>query len=412
MDSLSAYLTAAVLAGCAAYRLRTGRRGSPNPSLRYGYGVLICLAATMILPVPPVQRLLAELGVGGLTVILLDEIVRTAAISSLLFMVRALERRPVRGTPALAAVLAQAAMIALFAAARPVLTAADCLSVHAAGRWPLAVHDLVFLGYAEWAVFAAARALHRESRRVRGRRVRVGIRLLLAACAVGVAWAGWTADDLMDALRFGVQDAGQDLPSNDLGALCASLIAAAVLVVKWHGPFASALARYHAYAAYRRLAPLWTALHAALPQLALEDGGGAPIGIRPPLRDPHFALYRRVIEIHDGRLALRPYAPRRQQIAVGLEHTHEGAMRGEDREALLEAASIAAALDNHRAGRATGAGEPERDCPEPSAASGTMEAEAAWLARVAAAFAALRTSAAHPEADAGMYRDPTRIHLR
>jgi hypothetical protein len=412
MDSLSAYLTAVVLAGCAAYRLRTGWRASLNPSLRYGYGVLICLATTMILPVPPVQRLLADLGVGGLTVILLDEIVRTAAISSLMFMVCALERRPVRGTPVIAAILAQEALITLFVAARPVLTASDCLSVSGAGRWPLAVHDLVFLGYAEWAVIAVALALHRESRRVRTRRVRLGIRLLLAASVVGVAWAGWSVDDLVDALRSGVQDAGQDVPSNDLGALCATLIAAAVLVVKWHGPFASALARYHSYTAYRRLAPLWTALHAALPQLALDDGGGAPIGIRPPLRDPHFALYRRVIEIHDGRLALRPFTPRRQQIAAGLERTHEGGMRGADREALLEAASIAVALDNHRAGRATGAGGPEPHRPEPAAASGTMEAEAAWLARVAAAFADLRSSAAHPQADAGMYRNPTRIHLR
>jgi hypothetical protein len=412
MDSLGAYLTAAVLAGCAAYRLCTGRRASRNPSLRYGYGVLILLAVTMILPVPPVQRLLAGLGVDGLSVILLDEIIRTAAISSLAFLVCALERRPVRGTPVIAAVLAQAAMITLFAAARPVLTAEDCLSVHAAGRWPLAVHDLVFLGYAEWVVLAAALALHRESRRVRTRRVRVGIRLLLAACAVGIAWAGWTVYDIMDALRFGVQDAGQDIPSNDLGALCAILIAVAVLVVKWHGPFASALARYHAYTAYRRLAPLWTALHAALPQLALEDGGGAPIGIRPPLRDPHFALYRRVIEIHDGRLALRPYAPQRRLIAAGLERTHEGGMRGADREALLEAASIAVALANHRAGRAAGAGEPEPDGSQPAEASGTMEAEAAWLTRVATAFADLRSAAAHPEADAGMYGNPTRIHLR
>jgi hypothetical protein len=41
-----------------------------------------------------------------------------------------------------------------------------------------------------------------------------------------------------------------------------------------------------------------------------------------------------------------------------------------------------------------------------------MEAEAAWLTRVATAFADLRSAAAHPGADVGIYGNPTRIHLR
>jgi hypothetical protein len=73
------------------------------------------------------------------------------------------------------------------------------------------------------------------------------------------------------------------------------------------GAALAALGRWaDAYRAYRRLYPLWRDLVRVTPEVALQ----APT---PPAldaltwRDLRLRLYRRVIEIWDGRLALRPY---------------------------------------------------------------------------------------------------------
>jgi hypothetical protein len=57
------------------------------------------------------------------------------------------------------------------------------------------------------------------------------------------------------------------------------------------------------YRRYRRLGPLWLALYRAEPAIALEPPGLITVF---PTR---LQLYRRVIEIRDGLLAIRPYRP-------------------------------------------------------------------------------------------------------
>ena len=61
-----------------------------------------------------------------------------------------------------------------------------------------------------------------------------------------------------------------------------------------------------AYRRLRRLLPLWQALYEATPAIALTP----PIAgrVRAGIRDLEVRLYRCVIEIRDGALALRPYA--------------------------------------------------------------------------------------------------------
>jgi uncharacterized protein DUF6545 len=79
-----------------------------------------------------------------------------------------------------------------------------------------------------------------------------------------------------------------------------------------------------------------------MPQIAFSEGGrpllaGRPTGIE-------FALYRRVIEIHDGRLVLRPYHhPEVAEWLAGQSVSLDAA--------LVEAVTIAAALENMRRGR-------------------------------------------------------------
>ncbi|MFV0129417.1 MAB_1171c family putative transporter [Streptomyces sp. HMX112] len=60
------------------------------------------------------------------------------------------------------------------------------------------------------------------------------------------------------------------------------------------------------YRSYLRLRPLWWALYEAVPTIALEPPRGKWLDRLPPY-NLEYRLYRRVIEIFDGYLALRPH---------------------------------------------------------------------------------------------------------
>ena len=146
-----------------------------------------------------------------------------------------------------------------------------------------------------------------------------------------------------------------------LGAVSMLLWLIGATLTAWGEGITAPLRWWRARRGLRRIDPLWAALRAALPQIALETGRGAS------LRGPEFALYRRVIEIRDAQLALRPYA-------------HPDAARwagpGAD-PATMEAAVLAAALVGHAHGRRYGAEHPFQDV------DASLTSESAWLARVA-----------------------------
>ncbi|MFC4517330.1 MAB_1171c family putative transporter [Streptomyces ehimensis] len=73
---------------------------------------------------------------------------------------------------------------------------------------------------------------------------------------------------------------------------------------------------WHHRRMYQRLAPLWTALHQAFPEDALNRS--APGGWRERLRmhQVHRCYYRRVIECRDGLVRLSPYIAKAESDAV------------------------------------------------------------------------------------------------
>lgn len=91
------------------------------------------------------------------------------------------------------------------------------------------------------------------------------------------------------------------------------------------------------YRLYRRLSPLWTVLYQADPEIALDPPRALALG------NLKLRLYRRVIEIRDGLLALQPY--RDPEIAVtARESASRAGLRGKPLEAEVEAMVVAAAL--------------------------------------------------------------------
>ncbi|MBO0804074.1 MAG: hypothetical protein J2P25_13495 [Nocardiopsaceae bacterium] len=129
------------------------------------------------------------------------------------------------------------------------------------------------------------------------------------------------------------------------------------------------------------LGPLWERMRNTFPQISLPEHG-----TRVRL-DPAFRLYRRVIEIGDGRTLLRPYM-RPEVSAVAAAAATRIGLRGDELRATVEAARIVAALRaRHIADRC----DPEGcDPPPPDHAEAEvpdLPAEAAWLAKVARAYA-------------------------
>jgi hypothetical protein len=124
------------------------------------------------------------------------------------------------------------------------------------------------------------------------------------------------------------------------------------------------------------LEPLWNRLCGAFPQISLPEHGG-----RRRL-DVAFRLYRRVIEIGDGCLMLRPYTRPEMSAAAAADAAGFG-LRGDELRATVEAAAIVAALRARRSSIAL-------DPPPPDhcdAEVGDLLVEASWLVKVARAYA-------------------------
>ncbi|MCQ4040694.1 MAB_1171c family putative transporter [Streptantibioticus rubrisoli] len=141
-------------------------------------------------------------------------------------------------------------------------------------------------------------------------------------------------------------------------------------VPSW-GPRLSAAARWlRSYRAYRRLRPLWWALYRSVPTIALDPPPSRLLDRLPP-RDLEYRLYRRVIEIRDAQLALRPYlAP-------------SGAAADEPSSAADEALRLKAAL-RARSQNAQAPGAPA--VAFPGARDEDFGKEIAYLTRVADSF--------------------------
>ncbi|MEV6975295.1 DUF6545 domain-containing protein [Kitasatospora sp. NPDC093806] len=130
-----------------------------------------------------------------------------------------------------------------------------------------------------------------------------------------------------------------------------------------------------------RLGPLWSTLRSERPEIELaasEPWFGPGSGRRGDLR---FALFRRIIEIRDGQLALRPHLHPRVPCWVAEVVRPTGT---EEFEVLVEAAAIAAALEAARAGHRFPVDPTARWVPSPLTAG--LREEAAWLVKVAAVY--------------------------
>lgn len=142
----------------------------------------------------------------------------------------------------------------------------------------------------------------------------------------------------------------------------------------WFGRYMSFLALY----------PLWEAI--ATDKLTLQRR--SRWSDRLILRDIDFRLTRRIIEIHDGLLALAPYRDRGIYLTA-IDIGQARGLKGVELEAAAEAASIAVATVDRRSGRSREAQREEQQIKEIHGRSETKVAivdEVIWLAQLTDAY--------------------------
>ncbi|MFJ1865944.1 MAB_1171c family putative transporter [Streptomyces sp. NPDC088097] len=137
---------------------------------------------------------------------------------------------------------------------------------------------------------------NRQWLKVGMRTVTVGASMILVYCVTrGIQIAG---------TRLDYDAAALDPVQWTCGSVGALLQIFGWTIPSWGIRITLARGWLRSYRSYLRLRPLWWALYEASPDIALDPPRSWLRDLVPP-RDPHYSLYRRVIEIRDGQLILR-----------------------------------------------------------------------------------------------------------
>ncbi|MFD8500428.1 MAB_1171c family putative transporter [Amycolatopsis sp. NPDC059657] len=218
--------------------------------------------------------------------------------------------------------------------------------------------DIYLLGYVIAYTIAEvriARLCRRHAKNAERRWLRFGLFTVAFGAALTLGNSVTRAGDVL-AVHTGLDMSVAD----QIGGLCGG-IGAILKLTGWLIPGIAPSAGWLAsYRDHLRLRPLWLALSEAYPHIALD--GPKPLVVDLlSVRDMKFKTYRRVIEIRDGLLALRPY------------------MDGDDLDAGAEAARIKAALASRQ--------EPGHSDEPPDRVGGSdIASDRRWLVQVAKAF--------------------------
>lgn len=394
MDEVLAYCPAGLAIAVGWYELRLARRGGSSSAVRLLCWFGLTMGAAMVL-LAPATVAAAQLVLPGAApgFHLVGRELEMAAMAFLpQAALRLTPRSPARPRPparmagrrhlgATAVVLAVCPV--LFLVARPEVVGGT-VTTDASG-WPwFAAFDSVFTLYTLFCLglFTVPVVLH--ARGLPPGPLRTGLRLICAGAVVGLAWGLWGLAAVVNMVRTHRQGVGLDPVAVALGTGCLVLAALGVTAARWGPALAAPAGWLRPYRDLRALEPLWSALHAVVPGTALGVSWRWAGRVDP--RAAEFALYRRVVEIRDGYLALRPYLDPRIELWV------EGALirfpvPPAGVAATVEAATIAAALESARAGRTYGDGTAGAGAGLASPpAEDTVDAEAAWLISVAEAF--------------------------
>lgn len=204
-------------------------------------------------------------------------------------------------------------------------------------------YSLVYLGYLGAIVFRMLVLTIREGSRVaRARATPQRLRRQLAAQALG--WAAGVGFAIHESLHALLRQQGLAYPLRDPALVSNGLLIVAVLGVTG-GDLGTPWRWLAQYRSYRRLYPLWHLLRTTTPTIALTALFSPPRSVTgDAARLDRIALrrLRRVIEIRDGMLAIRPYCDPLTATEAG-ELCQQAELDGAKRHAVVEAAMLVVA---------------------------------------------------------------------
>ncbi|MFJ9961253.1 MAB_1171c family putative transporter [Streptomyces avermitilis] len=249
-----------------------------------------------------------------------------------------------------------------------------------------ALYLLLFISYLGFAIVDFLRQAVRQSKSTRRRSVRIGLRMAAVGCAFALVYAAYKLTVLFS-LGLGLHL----IPDH---AQCSSLVASrcvfsvtspalAVLLICLGLTLPAVVypiseARRHRWEvrSFDALGPLWQDLSTAMPGIVLPSGGLD----EEAASDSDFLLQRRVIEISDGILALRPY--RSQLVQEAAQQAVDAGT--EDGAAIVEAAIVKAALAALQAGHLVD--EVAAPSTADAASRKDLRADTQWLLQVTDAY--------------------------
>jgi hypothetical protein len=371
------------------YKVPALRRRPDDWSLRTLWLTLLALAVTLTLLLPPVYLGIDRLfGVPNLTRLLAHTLTLLASWSVQAYLAYLnypeIEARPsVRRSGWL--LLGTLVLMTIFFVLAPVDDEAPLDFMTRYGDAPFILeYRLVFLLYLGFALVNVVGLCWRYAGLADRPALSLGLRIDALGAVVGLGYVGH------ETARVAVMRFGVGYPIRDADALTQLLVAISITLIvvgstipSWgaHVGIPTLYRWMDHYRALRQLFGLWRVLCDAAPEIALVPPRSA-LTDALDLRDVRFRLYRRVVEIRDGELALRSYLDSRVPERAR-DFCWKAGVSSEQIDEHVEAACVAAALRAKARGRRT-----EHTAPvgqtggEPYVAG-----EAAFLSRVARHYA-------------------------
>lgn len=275
-------------------------------------------------------------------------------------------------------------LVALFVAADIPDEALDFTTRYADTPF-IAEYRLVLLGYIAFTLVNIARLSWRYAHLSSSRpALDWGLRLVAAGAVVGLVYiAHGTAYLASRRIGLAYPLRNVEFLSELLVAVCVGLVVIGSTMPAW-GPRLGIPQLHRWFVTYRicrKLYPLWRDLCRAVPQIALVPPSTA-LADALSLRRLRFRLYRRVVEIRDGQLALRTFFHPGVGGAAELV-CQESGLGADDSSALAEATQLWLALQSRAAANKTRGAA----LGLPPGGGDDMQSEASFLARVAAYYA-------------------------
>ncbi|MBP2476722.1 hypothetical protein JOF53_005594 [Crossiella equi] len=366
------YLCAGLLALIVVGKVVASGRRPLTPTMRHLLCFFLCFGGGIALGATPTNRLFQHFEPMPLTARLLANGLELLAMYFLMRLARSTQTPEPRSRLWHFGLVWLALGVLLFLATRdythgeladPVREAEFHLQATAVA------YQVVLVGYAIGCLAEFGRMIGRHAATCPPGSFRTGLKVIVLSSRVTLLWGVIACLPTVWVL-LGASRAEFDLVNRGGALVVVVLWVSGAVVTTWSGLVERPRLLLAAHRGCRAVTPLWSALVAALPGIAL-----APVVALP--HRVEFALYRRLIEIRDGSLALRGHVP--PEVALWV-HESARAHSVPDLAPVLEAASLAAAL----IARAGGHSWP----PTPGQAAGiaSIEAETAWLTAVSAAF--------------------------